>query len=198
MRSPTILFILVLSILIGGCMGNPDEYEKLGLPIEIYSPDTDEIDLDLMISKARQGVEEYLPDAKFQGLVISSDCDCLSSLEGKFALSFFQVKNRFWRSDPIVHFGTVIVHLSDKTLDINIRNVTDFYPSITTYPVPSSKVINRVLDVSITQLEEMNLASCSVEITQLEDGWHVLCDPLNEEERKCDFIINPYTFEIEK
>lgn len=198
-KKPAIFFnicgVFYLTLLLVGCNKAFPEVHLTEIPVTVGLPKSQEVDIDIVIQNVTPQVQEILPNAQLGGIVFSGHCEKLPQLQGKIVLSF--VGTQFSIPFERIISATASVDTIQQTMNIHLRDVTDFYWSTDTLDIKND---NLSLDEIATKISEQirasGLADCEVTITRLEDAWHVRCGPLENFIQECLFEIHPTTGKV--
>lgn len=195
-----IFAFLLLLLLLGGCgINKKNEANTVtGIPVELSKSTEEGIDFEFILEQVEHAVKEHLPEARYHGVVYKGKCENISAGEGELVLHFIQVKSRFFPPHPSVFHATATVNTQLESLDLSIRDDSNYYPNLNVYPKLRNEEFFKILSITDDHIKQYGIVNCDVVITQLEESWGILCDPLNGEERKCQFNIDSKSFEVLK
>jgi hypothetical protein len=191
-----IAFILTV-LLITSCnsAGESNEVLDKDIPIEVYSSNEQKVDVDRILSQVKELIKNYMPEGHYRSVYIRGDCDNLQELNGSITFQFVEEKERWFKIQPQIFYASAFVDIKQETLNISVRDETNHYPSTEAYPEVNNELIQKIIESATEKIAALGVEQCSVDITQLKDSWSVLCEPLNDNERKCSFSIDPETYE---
>ena len=193
-----LLCMLVLSSTLAACISKSQEVDLTGLPVEISKAGTQEINVDVIIESALQQVLKCLPEAYLSSFVFTGYCQDLSELRGRVELNFVQVqvtplKQRVW-----VAFASV--DTVQQTLDVQIRDHSDYCWSTEPLLLQDISAAREVADIAYTQIAALGISDCDATLTRLDRTWEVVgtepgSGPAGP--RECEFEIDASTRQIE-
>jgi hypothetical protein len=166
--------VLVVLALATACAQPERDVESA--PIVISQPESSRVHMDLVIANAGAEVEAALPGAKLTFFSIVADCRELNELRGKVNLRFTQTRRALFGER--VSVARVIVDTTQATLQMTIRDETEFYPA--TEPLELSGLavsdIARALEAHMVSL---NTCGTTLVLARSDtDGpWGVRCGP---------------------
>ena len=195
-----LLTLMLIVLWITAC-SNADELKEItveGIPIRVYNSNDQRVDVDTILNQVKESIKEYMPEGRYGFMYIRGDCRDLQDLKGTITFQFFEEKERWFNSQPQIFYAAAFVNINQETLDISIRNETNHYPSTDSYKEVNNEVVQKVIESAVGKIASLGIDQCSVEISQLKNSWNVLCEPQNDNERKCSFSIDPETYEAKE
>jgi len=178
---------LWLSLLLFACTSRFQDVEMTNVPVNVFEPGTQEVDVDTVLETVAQRIHETLPEACFQGMVFSGRCQDLPRLQGKLVLVFVQVQVGIPKRQIVR--ATASVDTVQQTMDLHYEDVSDFHPSTKRRTLNGDRLIKEIAAIAHWHITELGLSDCDVTLTQLDDSWDVRCGPLNNFVQKCRFEI---------
>ena len=178
---------LWLSLLLFACTSRFQEVKVTNVPVTVFKPGTQNVDVSVVLEDVTQRVHEMLPGAYFQGMVFSGKCQDLSRLHGKLVLVFVQVQAAIPKRQVVR--ASASVDTVRQTMDLHYEDVSDFYPSTKRRTLNGDRSIKEIAAIAHRHITELGLSDCDVTLTQLDDSWDVRCGPLNNFVQKCRFEI---------
>lgn len=157
------------------------------VPVTVFEPGTQDVDLDTILEAAAQRIHEILPGAHFQSLVFSGRCQDLPHLRGKLVLIFVQVQAAIPRQRVVR--ATATVDTVRQTMSLHYVDESDHYPSTQRQTFGGDCSVKEIAAIAYRHITELGLPDCDVTLTQLDDSWDVRCGPLSNFTEKCWFAI---------
>lgn len=187
--------LLFLTLLFVACSPSFQEINVEDIPIEVMLPDSQVVDMDVVMRSANLQIQDVLPGAQLSGIVFSSSCEDLSQLRGEIVLSF--VKTQFSIPNERVVSAIASINTIQQTMDIHVKDMTDFYWSTEILDIENDSLnLNKISTKAFNQIKVSESANCDVTITRMKDSWLVRCGPLGNFVQKCQFEIHPTTGEV--
>lgn len=183
----TICLCLWLSLVLAACTSRFQEIKVTNVPVTVFKPGTQDVDVSVVLESVTQRVRETLPGAYFQGVVFSGRCPDLPRLQGKLILTFVQVQVAIPRQQVVL--ATASIDTVQQTMDLHYENVSSFYPSTKRRTLSGDHSIKEIAAIAHRHITELGLSDCDVTLTQLDDSWDVRCGPLGSFIQKCRFEI---------
>jgi hypothetical protein len=188
---------MALVLLLTSCSNQSLEETNIeGIPIRVHRDDGDLIDFGLLLDEIDENVHRIFPDGEYQGVVLFTNCANLPNGDGRLAVDYLRTKKGILGTGTRVYRIYAGIDIANGTLNISSEDVTNYYPYFGSYFRPTKEALDKVLTIARDYLNEINVEDCEVTITQLEDQWDILCDPVNASETKCDFRIDATSYEI--
>lgn len=188
------LGLLLLGFLLTSCLPESQAVNLRNIPIKVSQPDSEEIDIDVVISSAEEEIREKLPDSYFGMLVFTGKCQDLPKLKGRMIVLFKQVKPSLFGQRVL--FATASVSTNRSVMDLSIHDETKYYPSTTGLPVVTDNHFKEVANIAYEHIVETGVSQCDVTITQSEGMWDIRCGPLDNFVQECHFGIDAVTGRI--
>jgi len=184
--------LLLLPLLLGGC-GQSQTLEpetSAGIPIDMARPGECGVDFEFILEQVESAVAIQLPGGQYHGVVFRGDCAALAQGEGEWVFDFIQVEPRWFPPHPRVWRAVARLTSPAQSFSLSLTDDSDQYPNLNVLPRPDNRDWARILTTAAGQIQSSGIEDCQVVITQLDTAWSVLCDPLNDDERKCAFSID--------
>jgi hypothetical protein len=179
------LFFMVISL--AGCSPAQEVY-LTDVPINVSLPSSKDVDINTVVDNVAPQVQDLLPGARLGGIVFTGSCENLPKLRGKIVLDF--VRTRFSLPRKRVVAAVVSVNTIQQTMDIHIKDETDYHLSTETLDVQNGNWdLEEVATKAYEQIKASGLSDCDVTITRLEGWWDVRCGPLENFTQECHFKI---------
>lgn len=194
MRGYTIVQMIAIASLLVSCLTGKIDKDINKIPVEIYWTNDGGLDIERMIINAQTEVEKWLPDAKYGSLIYFTDCNDLTIADDEFVLIFKEIHDSNWRLNPRVYFGTTTINISEQIMNVNVRDETNYYPSLVINSVPSNAYFREVKTIIYNRLEELRINECRIDLAQLEGEWRVIC--IRNLKQICKFRIDAETLKI--
>lgn len=186
---------LCVLLLLSACTARFQNIESKSIPVSVFRPGTEDVDIDIAFQRATQRVRDILPRAFFQGMVISGKCSRLPKLEGKLIFIYAQIDQTVLVRQVIR--GSASIDTVRGIMDLSFGDVSQYYPSTDQVTFPGGQSIAEMAAIAHRYINEQELFDCDVTITQLDDNsWDVRCGPLGNFVQECRFgIVNGKIYE---
>lgn len=187
----TLLAIVILTFQITGCE-QPIEtlLHKRDIPIQLADHRLQANDLQGIINQAITLIQETLPQAAYNGLVVFGNCSAFPKIEGRITLKFMQTEQGVW--SVRTYMATASVYTMNQKMDIRI--VSEPYLNYNPQHYDEANM-DLILQSVARYIQEHNISNCTVELAKLEDSWNAKC--IREEgktwEKVCHFKIDATT-----
>lgn len=191
-----VIILCLISFIVVCCSRKAEQVSLTGVPIQISQPGEEKVDMDKVLVQASELVKKHFPNAYYGGVVFKSTCADVALGKGELVFLFIQVKPRILSSTPQVKWVSVTANTSKKTLDLSEQDMTNFNPSLDSYPQVDNQKWYKVLASTEKHLTEMGFNNCDLQVSQLKETWNVTCYPLDGKDKKCEFSIDPENFKV--
>lgn len=188
-----LIWVVALGPWLVACRLGFQPRDMTGLSITISKPDTQGVDVNLVIENAQREVRRALPDAYLTLFVFSGNCESLSDLRGVIKLVFVQERDSAFRSKPKVFSAFTSVDTVNQIMDLSLRDESGHYPSTDKLNLLEGLSVEAIASIAHKRIAALGLSDCDVTLTSLQDSWSVVCGKLGTFERKCDFEIDSVT-----
>lgn len=193
-KSPCWLVLTLLFLPLVGCESGPTPVDVTNVPIDISQPNSEEVDIDVVMTSVQARVRERLPDAQFKRLTFSGKCQDLPKLQGRIVILFMQVNWSLFGQQ--VMFATASVNTSQRMMTLSIFDESKYYPSTAVLPLVADSEFKEIARIAHQHIVESGLSDCDVTITQDENVWDICCGCLDDFCQQCEFAVDAVTGEI--
>lgn len=186
---------VVLVICMISCLPSFEDSDFTGIPIDI--PQTDPVDLTIVLTNAEQQVQQVLPEAYLVSFTFTGSCNDLSQLRGVVNLGFLEVHSTLIQSQVLS--GLASTNTISQTMDIRFADHSDKYPNTARLLLEDAETIGNIARRAEAYIVANGFQPCDVIMTRIDRGWHFLCTepksgPLGRQ--KCVFVVDPVTHAI--
>lgn len=181
--------VLVVLALVTACAQPERDVESA--PIVISQPESSRVDMDLVIANAGAEVEAVLPGANLTFFSLVADCRELNELRGKVNFRFTQTRRALFGER--VSVARVIVDTTQATLQMTIRDETEFYPA--TEPLElSGLAVSDIAKALEAHMVSRGTCGTALVLARSDTGgpWGVRCGPPDKVFIEC-LEIDPTT-----
>jgi hypothetical protein len=179
---------LCLVLFLSACAPAFQEVRVADVPVKVYKPGTQDVDIDIVWESVTKKLGEMLPGAYFQGMVFSGKCQDLLKLQGKLVLVFAQVRPAIPQQRVVR--ATISVDVTKQTMGIHLKDESNFYPSTRRLALDSGLSVKEVAAIAYQHIIESGLSDCDVTLSQSDRTWDVRCGPLDNFVQECRFEID--------
>ena len=180
------------------CTTTFEPVELTALPVKVSQPDSQKVDVKMVIASAESRVQEELPDAYLEFIGFSGDCLALPHLQGTINLGFVQVRGTV-RRQVLAGFATVDTVKGRMNLYFSDHSPYD----VSTIPLilQDSLPIKEIAVLAYENIIKMGTTPCDVNLSRAGtyDAWFVECTAPGSGSlgpRLCEFAIDPFTGRI--
>lgn len=183
----TLAGAVVLLWLLSACTPGFAKYVIRDVPVDVYDPGTQRVNLDRVYQSAQQQISTELPDAYFTGMIFSGKCRDLPGVQGKLVLIFLQVRPGVLRRQVLQ--GTASVDTIIGTMDVRFTDESSLYPVLQKEVFIGDVAFRDVARTAHGHLLERDVDDCNVTLTQQQKSWDVRCGRLGDFVQQCSFRI---------
>lgn len=190
-------WLLLVILLATACSSRFENVRITGLPANVSRPSASDVDVDIVLTSARNEVQRVLPNAYLTSFTFSGKCEDLSELHGTINLGFVQTRSGILGRQVLS--GLVSVDTIEKTMDLLFEDHSAYYPSTVLLTLQNGVTIGEVATIAHKYTTSLGPPDCDVTLTHLEESWLVVCTESGSGtlgQRKCEFEIDASTGQI--
>jgi len=165
--------LMFLSLLVA-CSNIERRLENI--PIVISPPESQAVDIDLVINNTQAEVQKVLPDAYLVFFSFVGQCGNLPKLQGEVRLDFARVQRSLFGERTL--FAEATVRTDNHTLSFSVKDETEHYPNIEPL-VLNGKDIPEIASILHAYLDSTHRCTDTVVLTRvrIETPWLARCGP---------------------
>ena len=179
-------------MLLVACASRESHIENI--PIVVTLPDSQTVDIDIVITNAHKEVEKVLPNANLTFFSLVGECETLSDLKGEVNLFFSQTGWSLFGQR--VFTARVIVDTGQQTLSMKVQDETEQY--LSTEPLELTGIntleVAETLENYLASTEKCNDTVVLARSTTA-GPWRARCGPPDEVFLEC-LEIDPETGQV--
>lgn len=184
---------------LAACTTRFEPIELTALPVSVSQPDSQEIDVEMVLASAESQVQKVLPDAYLEFFGFLGDCQELPHLRGTINLGFDQVQQGIVRGQVLA--ASISVNTVEETMDLYFADLSPYYISTAPLLLQNSLPVREIARQAYEHIIRLGVAPCDVNLTWsgIRNAWLVVCTapgsgPLGP--RRCEFAIDPLTGQV--
>ncbi len=180
-------FGLCLSLLVTGCAPQFQEVRVADVSVNVSSPGTQDINLDIALKVAGERIRGVLPAAYFRGMVFSGKWQDLPRLRGRLGLTFEQVRPGLFKHQVVR--SEALIDTVRQTMNLYFTDDTEFYPNVRQATFVGHNSFKEIAALAYKRITELGLEDGDVTLTQMDNSWDVRCGALENFVQRCQFDI---------